>query len=981
MNPFNVSIVGGASGAARAPDHAHNQSRAQPAWSQGQTITAIFESVNGRTATLRTADGFSFTADASAIQGRVGDELRFSVERTGQGLSLRQIIDNPNSPKAERGFATTLDAYRGAINTIETIQETEELREEHRQEHAAKIARAIASIRRAQSFMSGVGRQNAVSAMIESGLDISKVSFAELKQVMQSVDRTPEREMTEAELAEGMDRKFANKDNAQNIVESLYNNGLEVSDKNVKTLEGAYEKLPEKVEPPAIAKLIEAEEDLTLDNVYKSKYQANYAKTPAAPPAPWDALQEAVAKLFEREGITPTPENLNAAKFLLDRNLPITRSNVERVIFLEGMSGNIPKEAFFNHAASFMAQDRPVGSMSLPDVARLAEIQLMVMSKVALKHQSLGIDTEPLRAAVRTYNLLESDAERYLRMVGGDLNPITTGRMTSLFERLAEINPHTVNVHGNILKGNQPFTIEAVHKSVLHARANAEYEQYATVPNPRYGDSFARVKNLFAPLLEGMNIRPTNENLKASFILSKNEMDVNKDNLAAVKEIEAKINSLASKLHPVIAASMVKDGLNPLAMHVDQVLAYIKKFNKGKGNDDASKLAEHIMEMDGKGSIDADTRKSMIAMYRMLNVIRKDGASALGLAAEMGTSLTLGELMEMSKNFKQIRKGEAVNISVDESFGELESIVRPEGSIRGAIENTAAPTHMDVVLEGVVDAVKPDAVPGMMDQALEDIASNPPPAEATKAMDSVMDSHIQTFLAANPEVVHFLQSRNIAATAGHIRALDKLTGSHRALADEIEELEEDVLDAIPDSSLKELQDEGSVGRILSRILDAITSMLPGRKTENAKSLLSATHGLNGDEEKGFQIPVKINGRVSNLQVYVMNERALTDNGARILLSLDTGSLGIVTTYFTMSNGAIDAVVSASTPEGIDALYANKEELLGFLNEAGVGLNSLEILLEREAALETSLPPDAIEQWATDSPEVKSLTQSAYDYRV
>jgi len=563
------------------------------------------------------------------------------------------------------------------------------------------------------------------------------------------------------------------------------------------------------------------------------------------------------------------------------------------------------------------------------------------------------------------------------------------------------------------MNGKSPFTVLGIHESVLYARARAHYEQHATVPDPRYGDSFAKVKGEFAPLLEKLDITPSAENLKASFILSKNSMDVTQENVNAVKEIDAKINALATKLHPIIAASMVQEGLNPLEMHVDQVLSYVKHFNLGKGKDVTGKIAQYIMEMDESMQLDPEVRKSMIALYRMLHIIQKDEAAALGLATEMGSSPTLGALMELAKKFKHIRSGDAVDMQVDESFGQLQRIVRPEGNIKGAVEQTADSlakkiSHMDVVLDRFVDVASPAILeqllssPDGLDKPLEDLTASGilpespdyTPADTVNAAKVVFErmvaEQIQAFIAANPQLVHFLSSRNIATTVGNIKSLEKLTRSNRALADELEEAErnteeelgtDSILDALQDTSLSGLRKGSTPGLLFARILDAVNNALPTKSTASLESLLAVTHALNGDAESGFQLPINVNGRIANLQLYVLNDRALTQDGARVLLSLDTKNLGLVTAYFTMNADGVDVIVTAQTERALEALTDRTEALTQMLFGAGVKIENLQIILDKEPTLETSLPPDALQQWATDSPEVRSITSSTVDLRV
>jgi len=296
---------------------------------------------------------------------------------------------------------------------------------------------------------------------------------------------------------------------------------------------------------------------------------------------------------------------------------------------------------------------------------------------------------------------------------------------------------------------------------------------------------------------------------------------------------------------------------------------------------------------------------------------------------------------------------------------------------------------MFLVIDNFFDVAAPGEFRGILqtsggvNRVLEDIAAEAPPE--VEINEALMQQQVQTFLAANPEVVNFLQSRNITATAGNIRALDRLTRSHRALADVLEEAErstaedeEDLTDALPDTSLSQLKEGASPGGVLSRILDAVRNLFSGKTKSSAESLLGVTHALNN--ERGFQLPLKLNGKVSNLQLYVLNEQALTADGARILLSLDTPNLGMVTSYFTINRGTIDVVVTTVSQQARDALLSETDSLREMLHEAGITVNNLQVVLDNEPALETSLPPDALQQWANDSPTVQSLSQSTLDYR-
>ena len=894
-----------------------------------------------------------FTADASAIRGQVGDNLTFSVKRTQQGYELTQVTDrkqNTETPAPRRGRATTMDAIKDFTQTIESIKENNELRSEFQQEQNLKVARAIAAIRRSQGFMAATGGKSAAAAIVESGLDISKVSFAAMDRILHHVDRRPTQPMPE-------DERFFSRKNGEAMVSGLRNHGLPVSERNVSHMERAWERLPAKMPDPVITHLAADETELTLDHIYKCNYSAPENKEPQpyreVTADEWNKHQIAIEKLFIHEEIPSTQKTFNAARFLFERDLPITRENIERFIFLRelpvSISGENFPEAFFDRAAAFIVQDKPLGTLSLPEIVRLAETQLKIAVQAAARHQSIGIDTDVMRNNLR--QLTQREAELYLKMAGTQTTGTETANLTlpasrlvSVFSVLSNLQPLTANVHANILHDRTPFTIEGVHESVLTARAHSDYEQNATVPLARYGDSFAQVKTLFAPLLDGMGITPTSENVKAAFILSKNKMDVTVENLHAVKEIDAKITAITHKLHPLIAAKMITEGLNPLNMHADQLLAYVRQFNYDMGESGTEKIARYIHEMDENQQIDGDTRKGMIAIYRMLHVIQKDGAASLGLAAQLNTPITLGGLYDLALN-RSTRKH--VDITVDDALGELERIVRPEGNIRAAIENGAqrhALSHADIIADAFTDIAQPTALEKLfqaangMEQALEDLAAEKPhtptnPATATE--------QIQSFVSANPEVIHKLQSRGISTRPGHIKALSE--GDDSALVNHLNDIEDktDWLDAVPASNLLSLRMGQSPGHILAQIRAALGDEAIGP----VQSLIAITHGLNGDAQEGFSLPVRINGRISHLRMYVLNDRMLTADGARIFMSLDTASLGKVSVYFTWNKNGLDATVSAQSNAVSEALESYEDELHALAEENGIHINGVKFIHE------------------------------------
>ncbi|MDR1665404.1 MAG: flagellar hook-length control protein FliK [Clostridiales bacterium] len=901
-------------------------------WEAGDIISAsLLERTADGVAKLQTGDGVNFTADSASVTGNVGDTLEFRVIKNDKTLTLQQIERQHKQQAARaRGAAHITDEIKTVSKSVTVIGEDDQRRAEEQQEQQRKASEAVAKIQRAQQYMRRNAGKSAVTAIIESGLSIYKISFAALDRVMREAGKNPVEDVPSEEAVASVSQYDARDIRA--IAQSLGRYGLPVNAQNVESLRRAYAELSQQPDDRAVEKLLsdggKGGGPITFAELYKSRFSAPEASARyygENADVPVEDLTGEVLKFFKQEGIPDTGENREAAKFLLERGIPLDSGNVANAVFLRDTAAFISREAVFDRAARAIALDEDFSGIPINEFAdrdygdrslKMAETQLKFTAEAAarLSGKDITIDTGPQRESLRSLTERNREAyERFLRYAGikddGDI-PAQTGRMASLFGKLSQINPLTANVHPGIMGGQIPFTIDGIHEAVMFARAAEGYETFATVPDPRYGDSFANLRPQFAPLLESLGAAATDANTRAAFILSKSEMDVTLENIERVKEIDAKISAITSGLHPMIAAQMIKEGLAPLEMKADEMLAYIRQFKQVYGEDGGEKVARYIMEMDEDKTLDEDTRKGMVAVYRMLHVIQKDGAAALGLAVRQDAPLTLGALMELSKYFaRNKRGGDAFDKSVDDAFGSLERIERPGDNIRSILERSGAVrrafTHTDLTAEAVIDRAVPDKLREWLAGdgkhiPLEDkIFEEPPAQSAPEQTESAVISQIQTFYAAPARLIAQLQGRGIPATAKALRELEKLPRRQSALSEA-------------------LAHAGSGERIAA--------------VAEAAELFEARSGAgNGGE---YRIPVKTKTGVKDLNLYVLNDKALLEDGAKVLLALETDTLGPVRALFTLNGSAANIAVQAETPAARDRLSGNAEALTALLTAAG-----------------------------------------------
>ncbi|MCL2398196.1 MAG: flagellar hook-length control protein FliK [Defluviitaleaceae bacterium] len=957
----------------------------------GDTFSATLTHREGDKAFLRikgnTDENLTFSVPGNSIKGDVGDTLNFKVVKQDKsGLALKQVFSKSVEVAVERGNAG-IDDVKQVAKSLEQKSEDAEYRDTAQKEQQVKAARAMSQIRRSQRLMSDNSGRAAISAIVTSGLDLHKISFFTLSNIVKEIESLPK-------IPEYTTSQDPQQTASLNKVDSLL--AGEISD-------------------DAIVQILRSDKDITPAQVYAGRHSTGYDNIGKAISTDLD-LDEQIIKIFDREGIESTPRNMEAARFLVAHDLPVTKYNVEAYVLLKNLD-SIPKEMLSAQIAEALSQgndpaqmkllpllssidmgvaldtvkalpsitpqdvqkvmeanqpldlqhlakaytleEKPYIKISVPEQEiitaqrQLAEIQwkMTFQAAIRLTNSGISINTEPIRELVQQLRALEKDSfARHLRGIGAEDTIQNVAKMENVFRAIQDIRPTfsaiSSNIQAKILTQQVDFTLTGVHQATL---ASLAYESSATTPNARYGDSFSKITGQFEGLLKQLGIEATAENIRAATILSRNTVDVDMSNIEAIKAIDAKISAVLDRLNPMMAAQMLKEGLQPLDMHVDEMLSYVRKYEKINGYDSNDKIAQYILEMDKNKSLTSQERSGMIAVYRMFNLIQKNGAAALGLALKQDTPLTLGGLMEAAKFYdrgKHIHG--ALDASVDDNFGLLESANRSGESIRAAISQAAIPlSYTDVLTDALVESATPNNLQEWMknsDKALEDQlhrieysdSFQPDVQQATKAM--------QQFMEAPPSLISMLQNSGVIPTPNNLKAARKMsennfTESLSKLLDEIEEVK--VSDFAESSSIQEMyENKESRGQMLNKIWHALEDALPTEAVREAKGLIEAEYALRDANEDSVDIPLVLNGRLASLKMYTLNEEAVLDGSARTFLSITTGALGNVQSYFSIEDGKVNLQFAAPSPASRDKLEAGLDMLASLLHEAGYEIGDI-----------------------------------------
>jgi len=206
-----------------------------------------------------------------------------------------------------------------------------------------------------------------------------------------------------------------------------------------------------------------------------------------------------------------------------------------------------------------------------------------------------------------------------------------------------------------------------------------QLEEFATVPDAKYGDSFRRIERQFPDLLKSMRLPAEREDVRAAVILSRSQVDINAKNLSIIKELDSKLASISDGLHPRLAVSLLTEGINPLEITIDELLAYINNFS---GKSSKSGLSSDILEIVKK--LEPVMRNAVISLYKALNIImRNNNGATLGFALKSRNIDTLGALLSMESNVN-----DNIDFIIDQAF--IHERTAQENSIKTEIERACA---------------------------------------------------------------------------------------------------------------------------------------------------------------------------------------------------------------------------------------------------------------------------------------------------
>ena len=208
---------------------------------------------------------------------------------------------------------------------------------------------------------------------------------------------------------------------------------------------------------------------------------------------------------------------------------------------------------------------------------------------------------------------------------------------------------------------------DTIRRPANFAAMEREYDALGTAPRADMGDSIRKAFANVDAILQDMNLPADAEHVRAVRILGYNSIAITGENLQQVLQYDREVNDLIAACQPGAVLSMIRDGINPLDLSVEELNRTLRDRNYQAGVKETEDFATFLRDVERRGAISPEERSGYIGIYRVLKKLERSGDREAGYLFANGSRLTVRNLITAMRS----RKAAGMDVSVDDDFGLL----------------------------------------------------------------------------------------------------------------------------------------------------------------------------------------------------------------------------------------------------------------------------------------------------------------------
>ena len=657
-----------------------------------------------------------------------------------------------------------------------------------------------------------------------------------------------------------------------------------------------------------------------------------------------ESLSPQIEKIISDAGLSVNEQTINEAKWLINKDIPLTKENLTNLENLESVSFPLDTETVALSAASALAEGKNakdgllsdpesihikaakfVESLNFDDVAKrriLEETRLILTleASVSLLKKGINLDTKDLEKLVDDLKQAEKESYAPFLMDNDEVDikkyddeltlKLDVFKQTVI--AIEHVKTAPLSVVGDVAFSEKTPTLNEVAELSDKAKsefskAERSYETMMTMPRYDMGDSIKKAFRNVDDILEDLEIEATRLNEKAVRILGYSGMEITEANIEKAVKAEVAVENVITHMTPARTLKMIRDGFNPLDTDIYELSNELLSEDEDTGN---TKYTEFLYKLEKSSEITESEKSAFIGLYRLFRKIEKSDGKLVGDVIKADEKLTLLNIISASRSDRQV----GTDIKIDDSFGALEKLITHGESIT------------DQILQGF--RTKELNVQYAKEEADE----------------------IRNIITKEEAIVRALENADSPKSPINMAAANMLLNSRgtifKGLLKGLDEEEKDVFDKEISELADSFDDEDSVKNAINSFTEKTQEIIKNKaqiadKYIDVKSLKLLNKQLSiinkMADSRTYEVPVIINGSYTSINLKIVND---TENAGKVKAYFETEETGRVSAEFDLRDGKVSGIITTENSffEGVikEREDSFKEEFKG----AGVEISSM-----------------------------------------
>ena len=446
---------------------------------------------------------------------------------------------------------------------------------------------------------------------------------------------------------------------------------------------------------------------------------------------------------------------------------------------------------------------------------QLVQVQLMMSTEAnfALLKRGISLDTLKLNEYV---NALEELEQQFLETMIGDkatpeavknlsdtMDAVQTSKQLPDYAMPLNASTMTLRSYASVSISYSEETItqsttnqdvssqEVVTEKSIEAsfsrrfnQAADYYEASATEVRRDLGDSLRKAFGNVDNILRDMNLSASEENRRAVRILGYNQMEITNESVKEVKATDLTVSRALENLKPGVVCEMIKAGLNPLDMTMEELLQSSQEIiDTMEVSSEEEKYYEFLWRLEQENGITDEEREGFIGVFRLIHQVNKSDGAAIGMLLDQGVDVTMRNLLMATRNAKHTNR----EYTIDDDFGGIEGFNKDSLNIEQQIEMSI----QSVSMRNVESKITPQKMmqfnseseymsltPEQLSNRLDAMESNSDLSTKEQQLNETYakmrrEEVLESF-KADRQVVEYLEANDIPLTSNNLNAITQL---------------------------------------------------------------------------------------------------------------------------------------------------------------------------------------------------------------